>query len=198
MPRISTKWTEYCDLLEYEAQKVDPAVRLVTKNSWFWQLIATILSFFMIMDKKTFLEGYATTIGPIQAYPENWPYWEVEQLIAHESRHTRQFRWFGLGIHPWVGLVPMALFYLLFPLPVFVGWVRYRLELDAAASEWWYMLNHGATKPEVIMRALHFAELIASPAYGYAVPFKWARWGFMRKVDKVIKAFEAYSWRFGI
>ena len=92
MTRVTTPWVQDKDYLSWKARKIDPAAKLTTKNGKFWHFLAWLLSVLGIMSEKSFLEGFATTIGPIQAYPESWPYYVVDQLLVHESRHTKQAR----------------------------------------------------------------------------------------------------------
>jgi hypothetical protein len=138
------------------------------------------------MKYVEFMTDYATTIGPIQAYPSDWTAFMVEEIGIHESQHTRQCRWFGLGISPWIGLIPMALAYLLLPLPIGLAWCRYRLELNAEIPFWKYLLAQGMTE-EALMRRVEYTALgVSSSAYLYSVPRAWALWGYRRKAKKVI------------
>jgi hypothetical protein len=165
---------------------VDSSVILTTKDSSFWWTIAKILEFFHIMKASEFLSHYATTIGPLQAYPAEWTTEDVLAIGSHECRHTKQARKFGLNIHPWVGVIPMAITYLLLPFPILLGWCRYRLELDADKGYWNYLKETGFSDEEIIGRAKFCAEKVSSSAYGYSVPKSWALWGFNRAVRKFL------------
>ena len=120
--------------LQKLARAIDPSIRLYTKNNWFCVLLACILPVvtFGGMTYTKFLERYATTIGPLQFYPEHYSIKAVQRIILHESRHTCQARWCGLGIHPWVGLPVYALLYLFLPLPFFIAYPRLWFEIDAS------------------------------------------------------------------
>ena len=179
-----TSWCLYKDWLQKEARMSESSVILTDKSSWFWRAIAAILAFLQIMTRRRFLEDFATTLGPIQSYPEGWPLEVVQTLIAHETQHTRQCRYFGLGISPWLGLPFMAIAYLLLPLPIGLAWVRYRLELNADQYRWRWMFDHGYPEEAVYYRAEAFAETVSSSAYGWAVPRAWALWGFRRALKR--------------
>jgi hypothetical protein len=181
-------WTSQKTRLELVARAIDPAVVLMTKNGRFWRALAWVLVIvtFGGVSRKRFLENFATTFGPVQAYPEVWSAATVESVIIHESRHTRQARWFGFGISPWVGLPLMGVAYLLFFFPIGLAWVRYRLELDAEVARWRFMLLSGANPNLIRMHAQNFASLVSGRAYFYSWPASWAKWGFVRKAEKII------------
>ena len=107
-------WTNDRDRLLSLAKSVDSSVILTTKDGFFWKAISWILFIisFGKQSRKTFLTIFATTIGPIQAYPKEWSVQSVEFVVVHESRHTKQFRWFGFGLSPWVGIPFMFIFYI--------------------------------------------------------------------------------------
>lgn len=180
-------WVDDKERYEQIAKTIDPAVRLTTKDGWFWKAIAWILFVvtFGQFKRERFLEDFATTIGPIQAYPRSYPRL-YEGTVVHESRHVRQFRWFGLGLHPWVGLPLMALSYLLLPLPLGLAYLRYALELDADRAKWKWMLERGEDPQSVLDRAESFAETVSGSAYGWAWPRPWALRGFRKAAEKTI------------
>lgn len=180
-------WVKDKERYQAIARKIDSSVKLTTKDGWIWKAIAWFLFIitFGRFKRKRFLENFATTLGPIQAYPRSWPRLR-EGTLVHESRHTRQARWFGFGIHPWVGLPLMGLFYLLLPLPVGLAYFRYRLELDADRAKWKFWLSVGK-KPDLIRRrAREFAETITSAAYAWSWPRGLVVKGFLKAAEKVI------------
>lgn len=181
-------WVNDKERYQAIARKIDSSVRLTTKDGWIWKAIAWILFIvtFGKFKRERFLENFATTLGPVQAYPRSWPALR-EGTLVHESRHTHQARWFGLGIHPWVGLPLMGLFYLLLPLPLGLAYFRYRLELDADRAKWKFWLAGGRTPDEVRARAKKFAETITGVAYAWSWPRKWAVRGFLKAAEKVIE-----------
>lgn len=198
-------WTLSRFRYERIARSVSPAIRLTTKDAWPWRVIAWALFLVTLgrLKRARFLEDFATTIGPIQAYPRAWPTLR-DRTVVHEGAHTLQFlaaAWFVpvLGWLRWwptwtafVGVLPMAVAYLLFPVPLLLAWGRYRLELAADARSWAWALEAGALDPAgVRQRARAFAETVSSWAYGRAWPRAWALRGFARRAEAVIAAFEA-------
>ena len=175
------------DKRKYEtlAHSIEPSVKLVTKDAWYWKVMAALAMTFTFggMKYRDFLEKFGTTLGPIQGFPRSQE-WLTERIIVHEARHTRQCKWFGLWIHPWVGLPIFAVFYLFLPLPLGLAYFRYRLELDADRTTWRWMLNNKYTIGEVRTRAEEFASKVGGRYYGWSVP--WAKWGFKRAVESVI------------
>jgi len=189
-------WTDDKPALAASLRRIDPAVILTTKDSWFWRALAWVICIFV--DREAFLTKYATTIGPVQAYPKEWRTATVLSIGFHEARHTRQARvcgWFVpvLGwippLAPWVGLPVMFLLWCLFPIPILLAWGRYRLELDADAYRWKCELEmeNGVPVDRLVQRADSFAETVSSKSYGWAVPRRWALWGFRRKLRKVLE-----------
>jgi hypothetical protein len=183
-----SSWVDQRARLLSLAHQLDPAVDLQLKENGFWRSVAALLSLVTLggISARAFLEDYATTLGPIQAYPRGWSAETVEAVLVHEARHTRQFRWFGFGLHPWFGLPLMALVYLLLPLPLGLAFFRYRLELDADRASWRHNLVRGVHPDEIRLRARAFADRVASGAYGWAWPRRWARRGFSRAAERVI------------
>lgn len=163
-------WTQRKDEYQALARSIDPSIRLVTKDSWPWKVmgaLAMVLTFGGVRYRQ-FLEDFATTIGPIQGYPRHWPTLEA-RLIVHEARHTRQARWCGLWIHPWVGLPLFGVLYLLIFLPLGFAFFRWRFEIDAERASYRWMLQSGQYAPEdVRQRAQNFGETVCSGSYGWS------------------------------
>ena len=180
-----TTWVTDREQILATFKLTDNAVVLTTKDGWFWQMLADILAFFHLMDKTTFLNNFATTVGPVEAFPSWWSTEQVLLVGSHECRHVKQARWFGLGLSPWVGLPIMAFCYLMLPLPIFGAWIRYRLELDADCGRWSFLIHSGYSPDSVAEQAKWFAGAVASSSYGWAVPKAWALWGFNRKMKKL-------------
>jgi hypothetical protein len=182
---LENSWTDRKEELQSKFREIDKSVILTTKNSKFWKLGAFLLSKLGLMSEKEFLEDFATTLGPVQAYPENWSYGLVSLIGHHESGHVRQARWFGLGISPWLGLIPMGLAYILLPLPILFAWCRYRLELSADKYLWKYLIKNNLSDL-VLSQAEHSANNVSSSEYLYSVPKCWALWGFRRAALKLL------------
>lgn len=166
------------------ARQIDPSIVLTTKDGWFWKLLAVFAMLFTFggISRKKFLENYATTIGPIQAYPRNWPKLS-RRLLIHEAQHTRQARWCGLGIHPWVGLPIFAVLYLLVLLPIGFAYFRWRFEINAERASYRWMLNNGYLRRDVRLRASTFGQRVCGGNYGWS----WV----IRGVEGFKKAAEA-------
>jgi len=176
-------WLSDKERLQAEARKIDKSVKLVSKDGKFWKIIAWFLFIvsFGAFKRENFLTRFATTIGNIQAYPATWSVATVERVIVHESRHSRQARFCGFGIHPLVGLPIMMLIYVLFPFPVLFAFPRALLEMDADRASWRALLASGTPSSVIIARAQNFAETISSSEYMWSIPkslavklFVWA------------------------
>jgi hypothetical protein len=190
-------WVNDKSRYEQLAKSVDSSVVLVTKDYWFWKALAWLLLIisFGQFKREKFLTRFATTIGPIQAYPSEWSTLS-EGIIVHESHHTKQARWFGFLIHPWVGLLPMALFYLFLPLPILLAYFRYRLELGADKARWEHTLAQAQTQWEYhrqVSNIKSHAERRAKTLSGWSYIVSWPRplalWGYRRASKKVIAKF---------
>lgn len=185
-------WTSERTQLQFEALGFDQSIRLVTKNHWFWKVAAWILFIlsFGQFKREKFLTQFATTLGHIQAYPEEWSVDSVRRTLPHESRHTNQFRICGFGIHPMVGLPLMTLLYGLFVFPIFFAFFRFWSELDAEQASWRYAMAHGASFNYIYQQAEWFAELISGPSYLWAVWKPLATWLSFLVAEKVIAEFK--------
>ena len=182
-------WLIEREQLQQEARQFDKAVRLVSKNSWFWKAIAWVLFIvsFGQFNRDSFVNSFGTTIGHIQAYPESWTAAKVRALLPHEGRHTFQARVCGFGIHPMVGLPIMFLLYIFLVFPIYLAFFRLWFELDADRAAWRYALSKGTTAVNSIrLRAVGFAELLCTSAYTWTAPRKLAIWWFSRAAEKVI------------
>lgn len=182
-------WLEKKDYYEGIAKKIDSSIILTTKDGWFWKAISWVLFIvtFGSFKREKFLQHYATTIGPIQAYPKEFS--DIsEGMIVHEGRHTKQARWFGLGIHPWVGLPFMMIAYIFLFFPIGLALFRYLLELDADKTSWKYMLeNNLADEQYILQRAESFAEKVSGAPYGWSWFRKFVVSGFRKAAIKVIE-----------
>jgi hypothetical protein len=196
-------WTRDKDRLEAIAREIDSSIRLHTKDNFVSKFIAWTLFLvtFGKLDRERFLKDFATTLANHHFYPEGWGSWPVELTIIHEARHTKQFRWFGLGIHPLVGLVPMGICYLLIFLPVFLALPRLFLEIDADKFAWRMRaraedvpLIDGSTLAESILRsAERRSKLLSGAAYAWSTPEFIARFFYMRAARSVISEWQQIS-----
>jgi hypothetical protein len=199
MPSWTASRQEYQEL----AQEIVPSVRLTTKDGWFWRCVAWTLYLMSLgrVPRKRFLQDYATTIGPIHAYPRHWPQIPLEVLV-HEARHTHQFLvagwfvpvigWLGSSVRVWVGFLPMAIVYGIFPVPVFLAWGRFRLELDAESFAWKWGLDRGRlSADQVRRRAIWAAQQVAGWMYLKAWPIKWATRAYVKRAEQIISDWQA-------
>ncbi len=195
----SASWTQSADEYVRLAQSIAGVSVITHKNGRFWRVVAWSLFVLSLgrFARKSFLEDFASTLGPVQAYPHGWA--ELpHRLIVHEARHTRQFLlagwfvpilgWLGPRARVWAGLLPVGLIYGFFPVPMFFAWGRYRLELDADAYSWKVALERGWMSPEEVrQRAVRFADTISSWAYLKTWPAGWTRRAFQQRAEEVIQ-----------
>lgn len=174
--------------LEALARAIEPSVRLQTKDGLHWRALAWLAAAvtFGGIPRRTFLQDYATTLGPLHGYPATWSSERVEATLVHEARHTRQARWCGLGLHPWLGLPLFAALYLALPLPVGLGLARLLFELDADRASWRHALVGGAAAEQVRARAREFAGRVCSGHYGWPVPRALGETLFLRAAEREI------------
>jgi hypothetical protein len=164
------------------------AVVLVKEDSWFMKF----LNIFVRVFNKNFMTEYTITIGNRVYMTQANMDRECGYLIAHEvGGHVRQCRYFGFGIHPWVGFLFYMIAYLFLVFPTQAAYLRYRLELAADAVAWRYALDHGMTADWVRARAVAFANKVSSWDYFQSWPDGWTLWGFQRKAEKVIQKWSA-------
>ena len=158
------------------ARAIDPSIKLYTKDNWFCKLLAWLLVIctFGSMPRKTFMEKFSTTIGPLHFYPKSKSIAGVLRSILHEGRHTQQARWCSFGIHPWVGLPIYAILYLLTPLPLGFAYLRCWFESDACMYAWTIGLQLGTYTTDYIHnRAIAFAGTVCSGKYGWSLPITY-------------------------
>ena len=195
----SASWTDDAESYLRIAGGLCDVSRLRTKDGWYWQLAAWALAIisFGRLPRRLFLQDYASVLGPIHAYPRQWDCLP-RPLIVHEVRHTRQFLfagwfvpilgWLGKRSRVWAGMLPVGLVYILFPLPMFFAWGRFRLELDADSYSWRVSLDRGwMTAESVQARARQLGEAISSWAYLKAWPRSWAIAACERRAENVIR-----------
>jgi len=160
--------------LQMMASEADISVRLVEKNSLFWRLLANILQVLRIMKANVFLDDFATTIGPIIAFPSNWSTETVENVLTHELVHVKQARACSFGLHPWIGLPIFAIAYLFLPIPFGLAYCRFHFELEAEKVRWYKMFKEQTNFVVIDSIAKNWAKLVSSSSYGWSMPTKWA------------------------
>jgi hypothetical protein len=183
-------WMSKHAVLGLMALEFDESIRLYSKDHWLMKLCGWFLFLvsFGFYKREFFATEFATTVGNFHFYPKEWSVEEVEISLAHEAEHTKQFRKFGLGIHPMVGLVPGFLIYVLFPLPIFFCYGRFWMEKNADAAMWKYALkNLNWTPNEVLSDSLLEAEYLSSLSYLWAYPRTLALKEYKKVAEQVIK-----------
>ncbi len=146
-----------------------PGFRIVRKDrSRFQRLLAAALRLVTFGAQSSYLSRYQTTLGRTVYVTPDWDDLPAEQryvTLRHERVHLRQFRRYGL--------LAMAVFYLLLPLPLGLAWCRARLEWQAyresiaAAAE----LFGRAHVEEARFRDAILGQF-TSGAYGWMWPFR--------------------------
>lgn len=186
-------WVDNKKAIQEAAESFDPAIKVLTKDNWFSATLAWLLFLvsFGRIKKEIFLENYATTICNYHFYPAHWGYANVLSLLSHEARHTQQFRFFGFGLHPLVGLPIGAFVYLLFPLPILLCWGRFYSELDADRYSYRFKIRRLRYMARDIRRlAEHKAGLVSGSAYLYSWPKSWTLKAYQKMAEEVIDEFE--------
>lgn len=165
--------------LEARYSELSKTMRIVRKDQvWHQRAIHYLLCVATLGGQRRYLQDYVTTIGQtIYVTPD----WDLRSLadryatLRHERVHLQQFRRFGL--------VPMALAYLLLPLPLGFAWCRMRLEREAYEET--IRVHHELGTLDDSLRE-HIVRQFTSGAYGWMWPFPRAvaRW-YDRLVDEL-------------
>ena len=155
------------------AALADEGVRLVRKDRvWHQRAIDRLLRVVTLGGQSQYLDSYVTTIGRTIYVTPDWEARAAADRLAtllHERVHVRQFRRFGL--------VPMAIAYLLLPLPFGLAWCRMRLEREAYEETLRVHHRLGGRAAVARLRA-HVIRQFTSGSYGWMWPFPRAvaRW----------------------
>jgi hypothetical protein len=148
-------------------------VRLVTKDRvWHQRAIHHLLRIVTFGAQSRYLDSYVTTIGRSIFLTPDWESRSTADRYAtlrHERVHLQQFRRWGL--------VPMALAYVLLPMPFGLAWCRMRLEREAYAESVRVHFALGGRAATERLRA-HVIRQFTSGSYGWMWPFPRAmgRW----------------------
>jgi hypothetical protein len=148
-------------------------VRVVPKHrAWHQRAIHHALRVVTLGGQRRYLHAYVTTIGRTIYVTPDWDERSIEDrwmTLRHERVHVAQFRRYGL--------VPMAVAYLLLPLPFGLAWCRMRLEREAYAETVRCAFELGGRAATTRLRA-HVIAQFTSGAYGWMWPFPRAvaRW----------------------
>jgi hypothetical protein len=146
-------------------------LRILRKDEhWHQRAIHHLLRIVTFGAQNRYLQDYVTTIGRTIYVPAGWerrPLGDRYATLRHEAVHLRQFRRWGL--------VPMAIAYLLLPLPFGLAWCRMRLEREAYEET--LRVHHQQGTLDAALRE-HIVRQFTSGAYGWMWPFPHAvaRW----------------------
>jgi hypothetical protein len=155
------------------ASLADEGVRLLPKaGSWHQRAIHLLLTIVTLGGQRRYLQDYVTTIGRTIYLPPDWETRPTADRLAtlhHERVHVRQFQRYGL--------VPMAVAYLLLPLPLGLAWCRMRLEREAY-EESVRVTHRLAGRAAAERMRPHVIRQFTSGSYGWMWPFPraLARW----------------------
>lgn len=185
-------WLQDKDRLQNVAQTFDRSIKLCTKDNFLNRAIAWIL--FVItfgqMKRETYMQRFATTFANYHCYPKEYTTGQVEALLPHESRHTKQFRALGLFIHPLVGFLPAMLVYLILPLPILLAYGRFYIEYDADRASYRYKLRYlGYTQSSILSSAARKGEVVSGASYFWCWPRPWAKKAYFNLATKVINEY---------
>ncbi|HJZ85266.1 MAG TPA: hypothetical protein VKN99_08865 [Polyangia bacterium] len=146
-----------------------PGFRLLPKQSSRLQrLIGGALGILTLGGQRAYLDHYVTTIGRTIYVNRGWEARSPGDrylTLCHERVHLRQFRRYG-----WL---PMALGYLLLPLPMGLAYVRARLEWEAYAEG--LRAARALYGDSYVRDSDERARVVAQftgPAYGWMWPFR--------------------------
>ena len=151
----------------------DDGVTLVDKSRiWHQRAIHYLLCAATFGAQRSYLDAYVTTIGATIYLTPDWNERGLADRIAtlrHERVHVEQFRRYGF--------LPMALAYLLLPLPMGLSWFRMRLEREAYAETVRVAFTLGGRAETDRLRA-HVVRQFVAGSYAWMWPFPRAveRW----------------------
>jgi hypothetical protein len=139
-------------------------LRILHKDEcWHQRAIHHLLRAVTFGGQRRYLQDYVTTIGRTIYVPPDWERRSLADRYAtlrHEAVHLRQFRRYGL--------IPMAIAYLLLPLPFGLAWCRMRLEREAYEET--IRVHHQLGTLDPHLRG-HILRQFTSGAYGWMWPF---------------------------
>lgn len=153
-----TKW--------YAQEHKACGMRVTSKDkelTWLWLAIDKLLRFITFKKMDTFYTGFTTTLGRTVYFPAGWSIENAQVhsciTLRHEACHIKQNLKCGLGSIQ-LGTVVMGLLYLLFPLPVYFAWFRYKFEREAYRVSYYTAMELGL-KPNIEF----YIGLLTGPEY---------------------------------
>lgn len=160
----------YDDLVEeLEAEGIE----ILRKDLvWHQRAIHHLLRVVTFGGQSHYLDSYVTTLGRFIYVTPDWDqrtHADRYATLRHERVHVEQFRRYGF--------LPMAIAYLLLPLPFGLAWCRMRLEREAYAESVRVAYELGGRLGTERIKA-HVLRQFTSGAYGWMWPFPraLARW----------------------
>lgn len=185
-------WTDNRSAYEALARDKNKDAILTTKDHWLWSalwwlgVVLTLGLFAVGISRKRFLTEFATTIGPVQGYPKEWP--SLDQVVViHECEHVRQMQLCGFG-NAWVGLLLYTLLYILLPVPLGFAWFRYYFERRADEVAWKWAFEMGTMNlSEILAQSARRAKMVSGGSYFWSVPFKFAQAGYLKAADRATR-----------
>jgi hypothetical protein len=154
-------------------QELVKDLRIFRKDRvWHQRAIHHLLFLATFGGQRRYLQDYVTTIGSSIYVTPDWdhrPLADRYATLRHEVVHLRQFRRWGL--------IPMAIAYLLLPLPLGLAWCRMRLEREAYEETLRVHHELGTLAGDGELRE-HVIRQFTSGSYGWMWPFPGAvaRW----------------------
>lgn len=169
-------WVNSKEELLSIAKTFDKSIKIYSKRE-------TLLG--RIHDKL--FPGFAVTLANYHFYPHDWSKELLLNVLPHEARHTAQFRWGGLGIHPILGFIPMTLLYIFFVFPVFLAVGRFFLELDADKACFDYLMtNKMITKEHAAASLQRRIKSLTGRDYLFSVPKWFAEKYYSKLINKYL------------
>lgn len=181
-------WISNKELVQEIAHKIDKSIIVCSSDNLFIKILSIILWIitFGKRHKNYLVEEKAITIANFILFPVKWELNKVLITLVHEGRHVFQYRRFGFGIHPVVGLPIVLTIYFFLPLPIFLAYGRLYLELDANKVCWkWRIINEQASQEWIRELAILAARQVSGPSYFWTWPKSWTERKFVEEADKL-------------
>jgi len=182
MAKTAIDWeSKYLELQDYARGR---GIRIIPKQGWFWWMLHYIIKGITFGGNDRFITRYVTTLGKWIAVPVEGEYlWEDRHArsrylcLRHELVHCDQFQRFGLGYYT-LGIIPAFFWYVLFPLPVFFAYGRWRMERVAYLEA---MQARYELEGKVHLKVLdHAVDQLSGPSYAWTwKPSKQVREWFL-------------------
>jgi len=172
-------WTKDFKRYEQIVEEIEPASVLITKDHWIFKVIATLIFW---MPNKKWLEEYATTFFPLQAYPSQFGALST-RLLVHECRHTTHCVWlgrlvpilgwfFGRHVAAWCGAPFYIVLYAFTLFPIGIAVARWLIEFDAEYTAWKWQVRAWHKVQDIRPRAKSFGLKVC----GWPYFISWFRW----------------------